>query len=263
MKNQKSKKFKSRDWSRILLFLYIFVQALLLISSFIGLYFERLSISQVFSTVTIIFASVGTGLVAVYTLGRNIKQNILRDTIEKVDVGFPIRDEVYAAAINKMMTSLRSRADPTGMPSFLELEQAIEELSTAERKKIKEIVNYYNDIARGLRHGAYDPEWVASSLSGVQITIWHETWPFILWHRELDIRTAKGHKITDISGFTPMYTSYELWVEDIVGSSSVYIIPEEQSIQHTVKLVGYKKSAERPKRPQKKSAAAHDIEKMG
>ncbi|MDV7271499.1 hypothetical protein RYZ20_11365 [Thioclava sp. A2] len=218
--------------------IFLLVQFLMLGLLGSAVWAEFLSLKEILAPAMVIFSSMGAIVVATHSLSEHTRQNKLKATIEKVDKDFPLRDTHYASGVGKLAASLGQRPDPSAPPSFHELNQAVDTLSSEEHAKIKEIINYYNDIARGIQQGAYDELWVLNSLSGVHVAIWMEAWPFIQWHRELDRRTANSYRLEELAGYTPMYFSYESWVRRAIGDKPLYQIPHTHGLQHTLRLVG-------------------------
>lgn len=222
------------------MYLRIFLSVQFVMLALLGsaVWAEILSLKEILAPAMVIFSSMGAIVVATHSLSEHTRQNKLKATIEKVNKDFPLRDRLYASGVEKLAVALGQRPDPSASPSFQELNQAVDTLSREEHAKIKEIINYYNDIARGIQQGAYDEPWVLNSLSGVHVAIWMETWPFIQWHRELDRRTANSYRLEELAGYTPMYFSYERWVQRAIGDKPLYQIPHSHSLQHTLRLVG-------------------------
>lgn len=185
----------------------------------------------------IVLSSLGAIYVATQTIQENTRINILQTTIGKIDTDYPIRNDKYASGVKKIADALGGLKKTGDELIFEDFNLAIASLDKGEHSKIKELVNYYNDIARGISRGLYDEEWVLSSLSGVHISVWMECWPFVKWHQLLDARMAKTYDIEAIDGITTMYSSYEVWILETLNPRNIYQIPDANRVNHTIELI--------------------------
>jgi uncharacterized phage infection (PIP) family protein YhgE len=201
---------------------FIVFQIIVIMSLLSSAIFQIISIEFLIAPLAIVISSVGAVFVASKTIESNTNINILKTTIDKIDKNYPIRNEHYAIAVRKIAQELGPLGKTGNELTYNELSAAVNKLSKDEHSKIKELLNYYNDIARGIKQNLYDLDWVETSISGAHISVWFECWPVVKWHQLLDERMQKTYDIEMTKGITPMYQSLEQWVANSLKSRNIY-----------------------------------------
>ncbi len=216
---------------------FFFLQLLVMLTILLFVILNIINLKDSIIALSIVLSSLGVTYVANESLNKNTKISILNTTINKLDKDYPVRNDHYASGVEKI-ASILSPLGKTGEEiTFQELDDAIMQLTKEEHSKIKELVNYYSDIARGVINGLYDENWVLVSLSGAHILVWIECWPFIKRHQLLDQRSRHSYNIETTSGITPMYYYYEEWIKMLLNNNNICPIPDPTQVAHTVALI--------------------------
>jgi hypothetical protein len=216
---------------------FVLFQVISVILIFIAYFFKLITLDQTIAPAAVIFSTLGAIFVGKKTLENNNRIHILKTTVDKVETDYPIRNEFYAHAVMKIAECLEKHNKTGDELSFDELNEAVELLTKDEHSKLKELVNFYGDICRGMQLGLYDKEMVEATLSGSHVSVWLECWPFIKWHQINDSRMLKTYDIQGISSITPMYHFYEKAIQDALGKRNIYPMPSKSRIIHTYELI--------------------------
>jgi hypothetical protein len=203
---------------RLLLLIPFIGVAFLLVATYSG----HLKLGEAIGPCFTLLSIGAAALVASESITSSRRLQTQKLTIELLENDYPIRNSHYAEAVKKITDGLASTGKIYHELQFEDLDAIVRSLSKDEHSKVKELLNYYSTIARGVVFGYIDEELALSSLSGAHITVWMECWPVILWHQRLDERQALAFRIGTTRGFTRMYSYLEKWMTSLVGKESIY-----------------------------------------